>query len=90
MQATAGIADHEQGLAAGLVQTSFQLGGALVLAVVSAVVTSQAGANPDATSLLDAMRPSLAIVTGVAVVGLAVAGRRADRRAAARAGQRRG
>ena len=84
MQATAGIADHEQGLAAGLVQTSFQFGGALVLAVVSAVVTSQAGANPDATSLLDAMRPSLAIVTGVAVVGLAVAagGLIADRRLA--------
>jgi MFS family permease len=72
MQATAGVADHEQGLAAGLVQTSFQLGGALVLAVVSAVVTSKAGANPDASSLLDALRPTLGIVTGVALIGLAV------------------
>jgi predicted MFS family arabinose efflux permease len=74
MQATTGVADHEQGLAAGLVQTSFQLGGALVLAVVSAVVTAQAGPNPDAASLLDALRPTLAIVTGVALVGLAVMG----------------
>ena len=30
VQATAGVADHEQGLAAGLVQTSFQMGGAIV------------------------------------------------------------
>jgi len=74
MQATTGVADHEQGLAAGLVQTSFQLGGALVLAVVSAVVTAQAGPNPDAASLLDALRPTLAIVTGVALLGLIVMG----------------
>src|SRR3954447_6518617 len=74
MQATTGVENHEQGLAAGLVQTSFQLGGALVLAVVSAVVTAQAGPNPDAASLLDALRPTLAIVTGVAFLGLVVMG----------------
>jgi MFS family permease len=73
IQATSGIEDHEQGLASGLLQTSFQVGGALVLAVVSAVVTSQAGAQPDASSLLDALRPVLMIVTGVAVVGLGAA-----------------
>ncbi len=44
MQATAGVADHEQGLASGLVNTSFQVGGAIVLAVASAIVASQAGA----------------------------------------------
>ena len=38
MQATTGVADHEQGLASGLVNTSFQVGGALALAIVSAVV----------------------------------------------------
>src|SRR3954449_5182366 len=81
IQATTGIADHEQGLASGLLQTSFQVGGALVLAVVSAVITSQAGANPDASSLLDALRPTLAIVTGIAVLGLVViSGRGALRR----------
>jgi len=73
IQATAGIADHEQGLASGLVQTSFQVGGALVLAVVSAVVTSRTGVRPDAASLLDALHVSLAIITGVAALGLAVA-----------------
>jgi predicted MFS family arabinose efflux permease len=72
IQATSGIADNEQGLASGLLQTSFQVGGALVLAVVSAVVTSQAGPNPDAASLLDALRPTLAIVTGLAAIALVV------------------
>jgi MFS family permease len=73
MQATAGIANEEQGLASGLVQTSFQVGGALMLAVISAVITSYAGAQPDAQSLLSALSPALAIVTAVAAVGLAVA-----------------
>jgi predicted MFS family arabinose efflux permease len=73
IQATAGIEDHEQGLASGLLQTSFQVGGAMVLAVVSAVISSQAGGQTDAASLLDALRPALVIVTGVATVGLAVA-----------------
>ncbi len=36
MKATNGIADYEQGLASGLVQTSFQVGGAISLAVVTA------------------------------------------------------
>ena len=46
MQATAGVADEEQGLAAGLVQTSFQIGGAIGLAITTAIVTAQAGASP--------------------------------------------
>jgi hypothetical protein len=89
IQATAGIADHEQGLASGLVQTSFQVGGALVLAVVSAVVSSRTGARPDAASLLDALHVSLAIITGVAAFGLLVAAGgliRARRTAEAQAG----
>jgi EmrB/QacA subfamily drug resistance transporter len=68
IQATAGVADHEQGLASGLVNTSFQVGGAIVLAVVSAVVSSR-GVG---TSFLDAMRPALGVVIGVAVIGLVV------------------
>jgi predicted MFS family arabinose efflux permease len=73
IQATNGIADHEQGLASGLLQTSFQVGGALVLAVASAVVSSRTGGQTDAAALLDALRPTLAIVTGVAVIGLTAA-----------------
>jgi hypothetical protein len=37
IEATNGIAPEEQGLAGGLLNTSFQFGGALVLAVVTAV-----------------------------------------------------
>jgi MFS family permease len=66
MQATAGVADHEQGLASGLVNTSFQVGGAVVLAVVSAVA-SEGG------DVIDVYRSALAIVVGVAVLGLVVA-----------------
>ncbi len=64
VQATAGVPDHEQGLAAGLVQTSFQMGGAIVLAAVSAVVG--AGTTGD-------YRTAIAVVVGVAVVNVVLA-----------------
>ena len=70
---TSGVGDHEQGLASGLVQTSFQVGGAIGLAVVSAIITSQAGASTDTGVILDAYRTALVVVTGVAVAGLAIA-----------------
>src|SRR6185437_7635832 len=56
--ATAGVADAEQGLAASLFQTSFQVGGAIVLAVVTAVVDA-GGANKviSAQATLAAYRP---------------------------------
>jgi predicted MFS family arabinose efflux permease len=73
IQGTNGVGDHEQGLASGLVQTSFQVGGAIGLAVVSAIVTGRAGASTDATVLLDAYRTALIVVAGIAVAGLAVA-----------------
>ena len=41
--ATAGIPNEQQGLAASLFQTSFQVGGALVLAVVTAVIDAGGG-----------------------------------------------
>jgi EmrB/QacA subfamily drug resistance transporter len=67
MAATSGVADHEQGLASGLVSTSFQLGGAIGLAIITAVITSGATGG---SSLLDELRPGLAVVTGLAVLGL--------------------
>jgi MFS family permease len=39
-QATAGVADHEQGLASGVLNTSLQIGGAVGLAVVTAILGS--------------------------------------------------
>jgi MFS family permease len=67
--ATDGMPDNEQGLAASLFQTSFQVGGALVLAVVTAVVDAGGGGRlgtPAAT--LAAYRPALFLITGVAAV----------------------
>jgi MFS family permease len=72
--ATAGVPNAEQGLAASLFQTSFQVGGAVVLAVVTAVIDA-GGANrvisPAAT--LAAYRPALVLITIVAAAGLLVA-----------------
>src|SRR6476469_7498486 len=70
---TNGVGDHEQGLASGLVQTSFQVGGAIGLAVVSAIITGQAGGSTDSGVILDAYRTALVVVTGIAIAGLAIA-----------------
>ena len=40
IQATSGVDDDEQGLAAGVLQTSMQVGAAVVLAVTTAMITS--------------------------------------------------
>ncbi|MEV4421911.1 MFS transporter [Patulibacter sp. NPDC049589] len=70
MQATAGIEDHEQGLASGLVNTSFQVGGAIVLALVTAVVAGQTSGGDQAAGVLDALQPATTLVMGVALVGV--------------------
>ena len=64
VQATAGVADHEQGLASGLVQTSFQMGGAIVLAAVTADVGE---------GTIGDYRTAIAIVLGVAIMSLLLA-----------------
>jgi EmrB/QacA subfamily drug resistance transporter len=81
VQATAGVADHEQGLASGILQTSFQVGGAIVLAVVTAVIDTRGADHTVSAHALAAYRPALGLITGVAVFGLAVtlAGLRASR-----------
>lgn len=75
-QATAGVDDDEQGLAAGLVQTSGQLGGAVVLAVTTAIVAvdhaTGAGAATDPEAVLETFRPGLWFVTAVALSGAAL------------------
>jgi MFS family permease len=74
--ATAGVADHEQGLASGLVNTSFQIGGAVVLAVVTAIVTSAAAGagTPVGEQLPAGNLEALIFVTGVAFAGAAIVG----------------
>jgi nitrate/nitrite transporter NarK len=74
IQATSGVADEEQGLAGGLLQTSGQLGGAVVLAAVTAVVTAggqHQGAS--ASQALAAFRPGLVLVSVMGGIGLVVA-----------------
>ncbi|SFC56420.1 MFS transporter [Streptomyces aidingensis] len=73
IQATAGIPDHEQGLAGGLLNTSVQVGGAIGLAVVTAVLTGNGGGREGAEALLAGFDPALWTVTGFAVLGLAIA-----------------
>ncbi|HWI72030.1 MAG TPA: MFS transporter [Baekduia sp.] len=67
MQGTTGVADHEQGLASGLINTSFQVGGAITLAVVSAVIGD---ANSGGQAFLDDAHTAVGVVTGVAALGL--------------------
>jgi MFS family permease len=67
IQAVAGVRDDEQGLAAGLLNTSGQVGGAVVLAIVTAVLTSTGGPGS-----LDGIRTGVAVSAGFAVAGLAV------------------
>jgi len=72
--ATAGVPNHEQGLAASLFQTSFQVGGAVVLAVVTAVVDAGGASkviSPAAT--VSAYRPALIVITAIAGIGMLVA-----------------
>jgi predicted MFS family arabinose efflux permease len=73
IQATAGVANHEQGLASGLVQTSFQLGGALGLAIVTAVVSGRAGGSTNPDVVFDAYQTALIVTVAVAAIGLIVA-----------------
>ena len=65
IQATNGVADEEQGLASGLLNTSGQVGGAVVLAVVTAVLTSGTG--------IGAFRAAIAVSAVFAAVGLVIA-----------------
>jgi MFS family permease len=68
--ATSGVAAEEQGLAGGLVNTSFQLGAALVLAVVTAVVNANTtGATPE--DVLAGYHAAVFVAVGAAVLGVA-------------------
>jgi MFS family permease len=67
IQAVAGVKDEEQGLASGLLNTSFQVGGAVVLAIVTAALTSNGG-----VASLDGIRTGIAVSALFAVAGLAV------------------
>lgn len=72
IQATNGVDDHEQGMVSGLLNTSVQVGGAIFLAVVTAVVTAGAPENATPQAVLDSYRPGLVVVTAIAAAGLLI------------------
>ena len=72
VQAATGVADEEQGLASGVLNTSLQIGGAVGLAIVSAVITSHThGTSP--AEVLQGFRPGILVSALVAVLGLVAA-----------------
>lgn len=73
IQATSGIRDQEQGLAAGVLQTSMQVGPAVLLAVTSAMIAARMPAEPTPAAMLDTYHPGLVFAAVVASVGALVA-----------------
>ena len=74
--ATNGVAPEEQGLAGGLLNTSFQFGGALVLAVVTAVNNANAGSGSGPQAVLDGFHAALFVSVAAAVLGVVAMTRR--------------
>ena len=74
--ATNGVANEEQGLASGLVYTSFQLGGAIGLAASTAVIQAGTAGSESpvgsAAALLDGFQPGIIVSVVIAALGVAV------------------
>jgi len=72
--ATSGVAAEEQGLAGGLLNTSFQFGGALALAVTTAVINANTGDGSSPQAVLDGFHPALFVPVIVGVLGIVAMG----------------
>jgi MFS family permease len=72
--ATSGVAPEEQGLAGGLLNTSFQFGGALALAVTTAVINANTGSSGSPQAVLDGFHPALLVPVVVGVLGIVAIG----------------
>jgi MFS family permease len=72
--ASSGVEAHEQGLAGGLLNTSFQFGGALMLAVTTAVINANTGASGTPQAILDGFHPGLFVPLGASLLGIAAVG----------------
>jgi MFS family permease len=68
--ATNGVAPEEQGLAGGIVNTAFQIGGALVLAIVTAVNNTSRGVGVSAAATLRGFHTAIIVSAAVAAVGI--------------------
>jgi EmrB/QacA subfamily drug resistance transporter len=68
-----GVAESEAGLASGLSNASFQIGGAVGVAILSTVTVSAAHGADRLTALTSGYRSAFAVAIAFAVLGLAVA-----------------
>ncbi|WP_438302460.1 MFS transporter [Streptomyces sp. HUAS TT11] len=73
IEGTSGIPDHEQGLAGGLLNSSMQVGGAVGLAIVTAVLTAGGEGQSGPDALLAGFTPAMITVTVLAAIGLLTA-----------------
>jgi len=67
---TTGVAPQEQGLAGGLLNTSFQFGGALVLAIVTAVNNAWADGAATPEDTLNGFQAAIVVSVIAAVLGI--------------------
>jgi MFS family permease len=82
IQALTGVHDDEQGLASGLVGSSFQLGGAIVLAIATAAILAHTPADATPAQNVQAFTAGVyvAVASACLLVVIAVTGRRSERR----------
>lgn len=59
-------------MVSGLLNTSIQVGGAIFLAIVTAVITAHGSGDGSRQAVLDSYRPGLVVVTAVALTGLLI------------------
>jgi EmrB/QacA subfamily drug resistance transporter len=77
--ATNGVVPEEQGLAGGLLNTSFQFGGALALAIVTAVINANIGRSGSPQAVLDGFHAALYVSVGAALLGVTAMVQRSPR-----------
>jgi MFS family permease len=82
IQALTGVHDDEQGLASGLVGSSFQIGGAIVLAITTATILAHAPADATPAQSVQAFTAGVyvAVASACLLVAIAVTGWRSERR----------
>ena len=71
VQATMGVKDEEQGLASGILNSSLQIGGAIVLAVITAILGTGT-THIHHNELLPHMKVAIAVTVGVTLLALVV------------------